>query len=174
MRTKSKKQAQRYSKRANADHRDSKHPIEVSRHFRKGPKGYQTLRQRAIAGGQTDLFSDTDYFSRAKNPRKAKRKNPAAPSRIADLHETFLGRAVDDYQLVELPDYYPDDLVLLGEASEIGYIAAKDHIGNGKTFNYVHEFGEESGKRPMLAADAEGNLHIIGGNYVLEDRGIVD
>src|SRR5687767_6026932 len=47
-----------YAKRLrNADHKDSDHPIEVTKHWRSGPPGYLTPWQRAHHAGQGDLFS---------------------------------------------------------------------------------------------------------------------
>jgi hypothetical protein len=52
------------AKRRNAEHRDAQHPIEVSHHYRKGPKGYKTPWQRAHEAGQRQLF-------KVKNPSPA-------------------------------------------------------------------------------------------------------
>lgn len=61
------------SPKRNADHRDSEHPIEVTKHFRSGPPGYMTPWQRAHSQGQQGLF---DHGIKAAKKRNAK-KNPA-------------------------------------------------------------------------------------------------
>lgn len=62
----------------------------------------------------------------------------------------------------------------VGEVSHICYETAKAHIGNGKTFEYVHEFGEEGGRRPHLIIDHEGMPILRGGDYKIRAEGIVN
>jgi hypothetical protein len=54
----------------------------------------------------------------------------------------------------------------LGELSEIAYITDK----NGEFAEWVHKFKVE---RPRLCATAEGHLVIVGGDYAVNERGIV-
>lgn len=61
-----------------------------------------------------------------------------------------------------------------GEVDAICYMTAKRHIGNGKRFEYVHAFGEEGGRKPHLLVDYEGMPILKGGDYKVEDRGIID
>lgn len=61
-----------------------------------------------------------------------------------------------------------------GEVSEICYETAKAHIGNGKRFEYVHEFGENGGRRPHLLIDSEGMPILRGGDYKIRAEGIVN
>jgi hypothetical protein len=58
----------------------------------------------------------------------------------------------------------------VGEVSHICYETAKAHIGGGKTFEYVHEFGEEGGKRPHLIIDSDGMPILRGGDYKIKVR----
>lgn len=46
--------------------------------------------------------------------------------------------------------------------------------GDGPDTHYQHEMGEESGLPPILAADAEGRLLILGGDYDVIPDGIVN
>lgn len=62
----------------------------------------------------------------------------------------------------------------VGEITHICYETAKAHIGEGKTYEYVHEFGEEGGKRPHLIIDHEGMPILRGGDYKIKAEGIVD
>ncbi len=62
----------------------------------------------------------------------------------------------------------------VGEVSHICYETAKTHIGEGKTFEYVHEFGEDGGKRPHLIIDHEGMPILRGGDYKIRAEGIVN
>jgi len=65
----------------------------------------------------------------------------------------------------------PRALVKLGRLEALTYRTAKD----GEIADWEHDFGEEGGKKPVLAMDAETRrLHIVGGDYDVEDRGIVD
>ena len=61
-----------------------------------------------------------------------------------------------------------------GEIAAICYDTAKSHIGGGKRYEYVHDFGENGGKRPRLLVDHEGMPLISGGDYKIEARGIVN
>jgi len=66
----------------------------------------------------------------------------------------------------------PRALAKLGSLQAIVY--ATNKAGDGYS-HYEHQFGEEGGKRPDLAVDVEsGRLHIVGGSYRVEERGIVD
>lgn len=61
-----------------------------------------------------------------------------------------------------------------GPIKRICYDTAKAHIGEGKRFEYVHEFGEEGGKRPHLLIDSEGMPVLRGGDYKIKAEGIVN
>jgi hypothetical protein len=66
----------------------------------------------------------------------------------------------------------PRALAELGRLEAVEYFTHKR--GDGPSI-YRHQFGEEGGKKPRLAVDVETDrLHIIGGDYSVEDRGIVD
>lgn len=61
-----------------------------------------------------------------------------------------------------------------GPVDAICYLTKKKHIGNGKTYEYVHSFAEEGGKKPTLLIDSDGMPILRGGSYRIEDRGIVN
>lgn len=61
-----------------------------------------------------------------------------------------------------------------GEADGICYLTAKQHIGSGKRFEYVHAFGEEGGRKPRLCVDHEGMPVLRGGDYKIRAEGIVN
>jgi hypothetical protein len=64
------------------------------------------------------------------------------------------------------------DLAELGRLESVTYSTNKR--GDGPS-HYVHEFGEEGGRKPSLAVDAHTrDLVIVGGDYDVEPRGIVD
>lgn len=66
----------------------------------------------------------------------------------------------------------PRALVKLGKLEGVTYSTNKK--GDGFS-HYEHAFGEEGGKKPVLAVDVESKkLHVVGGDYKVEDRGIVD
>jgi hypothetical protein len=63
-------------------------------------------------------------------------------------------------------------LAELGRLESIEYSTEKQ--GDGPS-TYVHKFGEEGGRRPHLAVDPKTrDLVILGGDYTVEPRGIVD
>jgi hypothetical protein len=65
----------------------------------------------------------------------------------------------------------PQKLVQLGRLEAVTYSTRK----GGESAHWEHAFGEEGGKKPALAMDAKSKrLHIVGGSYKVEDRGIVN
>ncbi len=62
----------------------------------------------------------------------------------------------------------------MGEVSHICYRTAKAHIENAETVEYVHEFGEDGGKRPHLIIDHEGMPILRGGDYKIRAEGIIN
>lgn len=68
----------------------------------------------------------------------------------------------------------PGEGLDVGEVSHICYETAKKHIGDGKRYEYVHEFGEEGGRRPHLIIDHEGMPILRGGDYTIKAEGIVN
>jgi hypothetical protein len=66
------------------------------------------------------------------------------------------------------------DKVLIGTMIEITYLTEKS-FDNFESVDYFHKLGEESGIRPSLVYDTH-NAHclIVGGDYTIEDRGIVN
>lgn len=72
------------------------------------------------------------------------------------------------------------NLCELGEAMQIVYIAKKYHDevpenARGEIVEWVHDFGEENGKRPTLFYDREKRrLLLRGGDYKIENVGIVN
>lgn len=70
------------------------------------------------------------------------------------------------------PSPSPRELVELGKLEAVTYSTTKGREGFQ---HYEHEFGEEGGRKPVLALDpSTDRLHVIGGDYAVEDRGIVD
>jgi hypothetical protein len=66
------------------------------------------------------------------------------------------------------------NLVRLGKAEEITYLARKSMDGFEPS-NYVHTFGEESGRKPVAMYDRRiQRIYLQGGNYRVEAPGIID
>lgn len=67
----------------------------------------------------------------------------------------------------------PRRLVQIGRLEAITYSTRK---GRGRPVeHFEHEFGETGKRKPVLAFDADNRrLHIVGGAYGVQDRGIVD
>jgi hypothetical protein len=89
----------------------------------------------------------------------------------ARLYEGFhWGRPARRRSSVELPPR-PRELVELGTLEAITYGTRK---GSEGLQHYEHAFGETGRAKPRLAMDARTKrLHIVGGGYDVEDRGIV-
>jgi hypothetical protein len=68
----------------------------------------------------------------------------------------------------------PNDFLEVGPIEQVGYVDHKNHIGDGKTFEYVHTMGEDGGELPTLYIDFEGYPVIGGGSYDIQDVGIVN
>ncbi len=66
----------------------------------------------------------------------------------------------------------PRELVELGRLEAVTYSTKK---GDEGLQHYEHEFGEDGGRKPVLALDpTTDRLHVVGGDYKVEDRGIVN
>lgn len=66
----------------------------------------------------------------------------------------------------------PRALAELGKLENVTYSTNKK--GDGPS-HYVHQFGEEGGRKPGLAVDVDTrDLVIVGGDYDVQSRGIVD
>lgn len=80
------------------------------------------------------------------------------------------GRAPRRHQNVELSPR-PRELAKIGELEAVAYRTTK----GDQRATWEHEFGDQGGRKPILAVDPRTNrLHIVGGSYRVEDRGIVD
>ncbi len=92
--------------------------------------------------------------------------------RAEDFYRSFhWGRGHKRVARVKVPPA-PRTLVELGRLDAIEYATTKK--GDGPSV-YRHKFGEEGGRRPRLAVDVRNNrLHVVGGDYTVEPRGIVD
>jgi hypothetical protein len=94
-------------------------------------------------------------------------KNPCRFKRAVKKYEEFNFREISGALDVKIPEIKDDAvLVLLGEVDYLAYISDKE----GETTTYEHEFGEESGKKPLLFTNPEGNILVIfGGNFKVKD-----
>ncbi len=61
----------------------------------------------------------------------------------------------------------------MGEVHSVTYRSDKPHIETG-TFDYVHKFGEDGGKRPHLIVDEYGYPFFEGGSYKIDADGIIN
>lgn len=65
----------------------------------------------------------------------------------------------------------PQALTQLGRLEAVTYSTTKGR----QRAHWEHEFGDEGGSKPVLAVDPRSKrLHIVGGGYRVENRGIVD
>lgn len=97
--------------------------------------------------------------------------NPAAKKAAALYRELHWGIKPRRLRKVRV-ERRPTELAELGKLKSVTYDTSKR--GDGPS-SYTHQFGEEGGRRPSLAVDtATRRLHIVGGDYRVESRGIVD
>jgi hypothetical protein len=97
--------------------------------------------------------------------------NPAANRAAALYRELHWGLTPKRVRTVRV-ERRPHALAELGKLESVTYATTKK--GDGPS-SYTHAFGEEGGKRPSLAVDTKTRrLHIVGGDYRVERRGIVD
>lgn len=93
--------------------------------------------------------------------------NGSGESLFRDLHWGIGPRRQQRVQLEE-----PRELAELGKLASVTYATEKG--GDGPSL-YEHAFGGRRGsRRPSLAVDVDtGRLHVVGGNYTVQTRGIV-
>lgn len=115
----------------------------------------------------------TDIYQKIGGKIKRRAKgNPSVSewNQVIDLFRTWSG--FEPSEVIEMSMYsrtIPRYLVKLGDLAGVIYESDK---WDGKPIEYIHEFKVKS-KRPILCADANGQLYIIGGNYKVTHRGIV-
>lgn len=88
-----------------------------------------------------------------------------------DKYEGFhWGQAPRAHRQVEVSPR-PRELTKLGELESVAYRTTK----GDQRATWEHAFGDQGGRKPILAVDPRNDrLHIVGGGYRVEDRGIVD
>lgn len=101
-------------------------------------------------------------------PRKWSGASQKAADLVDDLHWGIPARKATR---VRVP-HVGGALAQLGTLEAVEYSTNKK--GDGQS-TYRHEFGEDGGRKPKLAVDPTSrDLHIVGGSYLVERRGIVD
>jgi hypothetical protein len=104
------------------------------------------------------------------NPSRKRRKKKALrgnPGKAVQQYQGFhWGKAPNKISRVK-PAKRPKKLVGLGQLEAVIYRSDKN---DGK-HDYIHHF---KGQKPLLAMDSDNTrLHLVGGSYTVEDRGIV-
>jgi len=103
----------------------------------------------------------------AKAPAKRKSNPPRRHNSAEDVHEMFLGRPVEFEYEVEAPTNTPTDLAKLGVLTRL-VILDKD---DPRTMIEL-TFDDVAQMAPDLCADGRGNLHVVGGTYRIEPKGV--
>jgi hypothetical protein len=120
---------------------------------------------RVTAKGQPKKLTETDAadLENLINLTWAAMVDPAA---VAEYESRTLMEADQAFQV----DVYPPKgiLTVLGRLEGITY----DGTLQGERAHYTHSFRPNA--QPMLVVDEANTLHIIGGNFSIEDVGIVD
>lgn len=98
--------------------------------------------------------------------------NAAPMNTAADRYEGFHWGRPPKKTVRVRPAPRPRELVELGRLEAVTYSTKKGKEG---LQHYEHAFGEEGGEKPFLAMDPDNDrLHVVGGSYKVEDRGIVN
>ena len=121
-----------------------------------------------VAASAAATFAVLSIWDRRRRlPRK---RNPLPRDPFRAFKAFHWGNPATKTKRVNVPKA-PRNLVELGSLESITYGTQK---GN-EDADYQHEFGSRGGKgKPTLAYDPESRrLHIVGGSYTVEDRGIV-
>jgi len=94
-------------------------------------------------------------------------KNPCRFKQAIKKYKEFNFKEIKGATEIDIPELRDDAvLVYMGEVDYLAYISDKE----GEEITYEHEFGEESGEKPLLFTNPEGNILIIfGGNFKVKD-----
>ena len=119
-------------------------------------KGIQAIKSDLTATGRftaTGIATAIDKAkARAKNPRRAKAKNPKGSAKTRELYEKFNGRPARKTTTKSAPKGTPKNVAKLGALRLI-----KTTDGRKWAFS--------GAGAPDLAADSRGRLHVVGGSY---------
>lgn len=123
----------------------------------------------------TSCTSKCEVVAPAAGP-KDRRKNPRRTTSerlqdAQDFYQEFHWGDAPRKTVKRKASKRPKVGVKLGKLHSVAYETHKD----GEDAVWEHEFGEEGGKKPDLVMDIDNDkLHIVGGSYKVEGRGIVD
>lgn len=90
-----------------------------------------------------------------------KKRNPEVAEAVAQVYEMFQGRPIGEHKTAAAPDGTPDDLAQLGTLS---YLKTTQRSVT-RTWRF------DPTNAPILCADSDGNLHIIGEVITQEPAG---
>jgi hypothetical protein len=115
-----------------------------------------------------------------RGTRLAMNEKLAAPDEYFD--QLFLVGGDQSVDLAEFGITHPHEQEVLGKVVDITYHTRKDHLGarDGGDADYVHAFGEESGKKHVrILFSPTATYHVLnqqielwGGRYTIEPEGI--
>lgn len=137
-------------------------------------KAYARARSLGHAQGEIGDYSwrvTDSRFPESSTPRKKNPANPALKTQRKHaelLYSDFTGHKPAKPVMIDKP-VYPEVMSVIGEIDGIMYTTVRD----GKTEKYLHKFKKAS--RPLFCVASDGlSIHVIGGSYAFDDRGIVD
>ena len=108
-------------------------------------------------------------FSGATTARRPRRNNPLSRNPYKAYKQFHWGNLSKKTRAISVAPT-PKELVDLGTLENITYGTKK----GGEDADYTHDFGKRGRGKPRLAYDPTAKaLHIVGGTYTVEDRGIV-
>jgi hypothetical protein len=151
----------------------------VSKGIRKMHKTFQGRDVKSVKNVLTSKHTPAQTFKlgglsflKIRGKAKPLRFNPNTAFLAGDARRRLHINGVRFAKPTQLSN--PDQFYEYGPIEQVGYIDGKDHIDDGKVYEYVHKMGEEGGELPVLLIDFEGFPVIDGGSYDIQDVGIVD
>lgn len=119
-------------------------------------------------GGSHGICQDCALKERERFKKQMKRNPSTAEwNALIELYKTFHSFDPEGMHVVKVDsDRIPKVLVNIGTFEEVTYRSDKF---DGQMRSYTHKFKNE---RPRLCAGADGRLYIVGGDYVITERGI--
>ena len=112
--------------------------------------------------GRCDVGMELQSILHPKNE-----KNPCKFKLAIKKYKEFNFKDIKGASEIDINELKDDAvLVFIGYVDYLAYISDKE----GEEITYEHEFGEESGQKPLLFTNPEGNLLIIyGGKFKVKD-----
>lgn len=140
--------------------------IDAYAHWHKNmPQQTNPGRLSKVAGKLTKaariLSAAQTLRDELRRTKPNKKRNPEVAEAVEQVYEMFQGRPASEHNIAAAPDGTPDDLAQLGTLS---YLKVKRN-GVIRTWKFTDV------NAPLLCADSDGNLYIVGNVITQEPAG---